>query len=69
MYRVRAQNPDDNGTQSTDHVARVFERTRHGQDSRAQAGLQEVYQRVEIPVDRTKQQSLFTVRSDHISHI
>jgi hypothetical protein len=54
VNRVRAQDSNGDGTQSTDYIARVFERTRHGQDSGAQTGLQEMYQRVEIPVDRTR---------------
>lgn len=31
MYRVCAQNSDNDRTQRTDHVASVFERARHGQ--------------------------------------
>lgn len=54
MYRVRAQNRDDNGTQRADDVTRVFERTGHGQYPRAQTGLQKMYQGVEIPKKKKK---------------
>lgn len=50
MYRVRAQNTDDYGAQRSHDVARVFERTGHGQYPGAQTGLQEMYQCVEVPV-------------------
>lgn len=42
MNRVRAQNSYYDGAHNAHHVARVFERKRHGQYAGAEAGLQQV---------------------------
>lgn len=52
MYCVCAQDPDDDCTQRAYDVSGVFERTWHGQYSRAQAGLEQMYKCIEISIDR-----------------
>lgn len=54
MYRVSAQDPDDDGAQRSHDVARVFKRTGHGQYPCAQTGLQEMYQGVEVSARNVK---------------
>lgn len=58
MYGVCTHDTDDNGSQCTDHVARVFKSTRHSQYSRAQAGLQEMYKSVEKSAEKKKNEHL-----------
>lgn len=52
MYAVGAQEADEQRADRADRVARVLEGAGHGQDARAQAGLEQMYPRVEKPAKR-----------------
>jgi len=49
MNAMGAEEPDEQRTDRTDHVAGVLERAGHRQNARAQTSLEQMYPRVEEP--------------------